>query len=468
MFSNTFSTIKHFADNFASEQPKLNRISMAGNYQRDVTMLAAVRALLFNRLPEGEKFSLNISPINSAMFNGFKTKSATIKPEFLHNTFFIFFLDDVAINEADVTNVISKYPQYAVMQQHMDFLSSWLKCWIYRDTENNSAIAFISECNVRKMHMLFSMFPAYFQGIFDKQPLTESEKKDLCKSLTIRSSGKFEETLYQIAVESGLEQEQLAWLLRNYSKNNVKAVIDMAKEQKDDANERLNRNIEEYRVLYNAFKTASEKYEMLISKPIEEDTELVNYFKKHKNLKLYDIAGDALKFYVLTTLEWFDLNFYQRAASNNNAIYSMTGGNAFGDMNDRKLLMDAIFSDDPTFKIRICAMYSLSLTKDVGVQSHYDFPSYITKSYIPNPHLNYHSCLGDYREPIRKALRENNMIAAIEQCVASAQSVNIAERGATFDPFMRDVFGSADKILIDCDGKSYTPVEALKKLKEKV
>ena len=33
---------------------------------------------------------------------------------------------------------------------------------------------------------------------------------------------------------------------------------------------------------------------------------------------------------------------------------------------------------------------------------------------------------------------------------------------------MRDVFGSADKILIDCDGKSYTPVEALKKLKEKV
>ena len=128
--------------------------------------------------------------------------------------------------------------------------------------------------------------------------------------------------------------------------------------------------------------------------------------------------------------------------------------------------MDAIFSDDPKFRIRICAEYDLSLTNDVQVHRNVQFPKEILDRYIPNPHLQYHACLGNHVPAIRAALRENDMIKAIEQCISSAQSVNLAERGATFDPFMTNVFKNNNKILIDSDGNEYTPREALDKLKE--
>lgn len=129
--------------------------------------------------------------------------------------------------------------------------------------------------------------------------------------------------------------------------------------------------------------------------------------------------------------------------------------------------MDAIFSNDPQFAIRMCAFYEIDMsTASVGVISGYDYGDARTKKYIPNPHLQRHACLGSYREPIRENLRRNNIIGAIQQCAASAGSVNLQETNMTFKPFMASVFKSNNKILVDNEGNEYTVKEAIQKLKE--
>lgn len=463
MFGNTFNEIKYFGDAFAEQHEKLSRITQRGNYQNDKTMLAFARALLFNRLPEGETFSINIYPIDSPIYQDMMDHPK--EKDELHNQLFVFYKEDDTIDEAQVNAFYAKYPTFHIMQQHMDFFSSCAKAWCYNDTENISAILFLQEANVRKMHLLFSMLSAYFKPLCPV--MTGYEKTDFCPSMTKRASQPFEECMAHLAHEYGIDQEYMAFMIRNYTRNNVRVVIDQAERTLAERRDTLQRNIEEYTNLYRAFKQASDNVELLKSRPVEEDTELVDFFKAHKNIRLFDVSGDMLKFYVLGTLEWFDLEFYHRAARNDNAIYRINAPRAFSELEDRKLLMDAIFSDDPIFKIRMCSSYGLSITGDVDVWANYNYPADILKQYIPNPHIQYHRCLGDHRDPIRRALRDNNMPLAIEQCIASAQSVNIAERSVTFDPFMKNVFSSTNKILVDMKGKEYTPVEALKYLKKK-
>ena len=294
--------------------------------------------------------------------------------------------------------------------------------------------------------------------------LTDDEKK-LCFSMTKRTSGDFESMIAKLVRQSGLENELNEVLLKRFANVELERSIDETNNTLRVARAALEDNVAEYARLVQKVNDATIKYEALLARPKNESTELVDYFKRHKNLQLVNVSDGTIKFYVKTTADWFDLDFYRRASSNG-SIYRMTADPPFCKVEDRKLLMDAIFSDDPVFRIRLCAIYALNT--DVAVFRNYEYPEELTRQYLPNPHLQYHQCLGSYRDPIRTAIRNSNYIGAIEQCVASCQSINLAETGVTFIPFMKRLFATTkkEKVLIDKDGNEYNAKEALEKLKE--
>lgn len=454
MFTQTYEQVKYFADSFAEGHPKLKMIKAERLFESDKAALACARALLFNRLPEGETFTLR--------FYNYERIPAI---QDVKNSLNIFFSNEGSCPQEKIDTFTKTYEMMTSLDKHVEFLKKYMNCKIFINEDLNSAVLFIDEINTRKAHLAMSFFGAYFPKLFEKGlPLTTDEQT-LCLAMAARTSDQFNAAIDLLAKDFDLEREWRSDLLRKYTKNNIKRMIEKAERREAELSERVEENMREYRALYNEFYEARMQTQLLKDRPVDEDRELLDYFARNKSVQLFDIDGDTLKFYVMSTLEWFDLDFYKRSSANG-AIYRLDGAGPFEEEENRKLLMDAIFSDDPKFRIRICAEYDLSLTTGVEVHRNVQFPKEITDCYIPNPHLQYHACLGNHMPAIRTAIRENDMIKAIEQCIASAQSVNLAERGATFDPFMTDVFKNKNKILIDNDGNEYTPREALNKLKE--
>jgi len=451
MFSQEINNIKYFTDDFASSKPQLARIKIVSNYGSDNVVGAVARALLFNRLPEGESFETYCVDAESPV--GILLRSKPVK-----NAFAI-----MKCNETDGYSIdgYTEQPKYA------DYLKSWMTAKILTKDEDNSVFVFIKDIETRKVHFTMSLFPAYYQKLFKHENvsnLTELEK-ELCKSLIMRTPNRFTEIMDKMGEEYGFKAEYTTHLLRNFTKNNVKNLIDNAKRERDRAQRVLEDNLAEYRRLFQDMNEKTMRYELLCAKPVEEDTELADFFSHNKTLSLVDLHDSSLSFIIDTKLEWFDVDFYEHARDRGE-IFNFDAYSGCT-TEDKKLLMDAIFSNDPQFAIRMCAFYEIDMsTASVGVISGYDYGDARTKKYIPNPHLQRHACLGSYREPIRENLRRNNIIGAIQQCAASAGSVNLQETDMTFKPFMASVFKSNNKILVDNEGNEYTVKEAIQKLKE--
>jgi hypothetical protein len=162
-------------------------------------------------------------------------------------------------------------------------------------------------------------------------------------------------------------------------------------------------------------------------------------------------------------LDVFDPEAYKTLARNSGSWYWARTGTIMGPFmryENRKLVMDAIFGDNPIFKIKTYAKYLLNLDhSEVGSGDHHRNEGENVSDRYPNPHLYYASCLGSYRSHINRALQRGDLVGAISQCITSAHSVNVTE-SATFGCLCRDLFTSTNSILEGPDGESYTVLQA--------
>jgi len=179
--------------------------------------------------------------------------------------------------------------------------------------------------------------------------------------------------------------------------------------------------------------------------------------------------GPCIKFTVATTLTNYSENAW-RVFSNAGWIYDGRYGDGynprdtFKDKNNRKILLDDIFSDSPNFSVRMAGNYTFNLDDcSVVTDSGYNYVAADVryKSYLPNPHLKIYACLGGYRDEIPEKLEQRDYIGAFEMAIASAGSVNLDETDNVFRPFLGYILSSDQKVLVRRDGTEYTPEEAL-------
>ena len=105
---------------------------------------------------------------------------------------------------------------------------------------------------------------------------------------------------------------------------------------------------------------------------------------------------------------------------------------------DVEKLMYAIFIDQ-VLKLRFCCAYRIRLGERVEGLRNYDYnESYET--YIPNPHIDRYSCLGNYERTMNERLADNDAIGAIEQCISSCKSLNFAD-STVMEVFMERMCG---------------------------
>ena len=199
----------------------------------------------------------------------------------------------------------------------------------------------------------------------------------------------------------------------------------------------------------------------------DEESELVDYFQANKSLIPIGTEGTRFRFIVKSYLDSFDPEQYIAMAKRDRSHmfegYTVRNETFRGRM-PRKKLMDAIFSEEPLMRVKMCAFYVIDTRGSVDSRSGYTYPPECSDR-IPNPHLQYHDCLGNHARFIMERLKDGDTIGAIEQCVSSSKSVNLGE-GITVTKFLSDLFNSNAKVIELNDGTSVTPVEALRWLEK--
>ena len=343
---------------------------------------------------------------------------------------------------------------------------------MYHETKNAVGI-FVNTRDMKIYHLLLSFISLYYPSLFKEQPMKE-EDYNIVKSLSKTDKTFFFGEIKKAVKEYEAEFRhiQLSILLAQMHETVVAQALNEVDTQRSNI-----RDIERrYAQAIAQLKDLIVRYEGLKATENHDQVEkdLIEYLTDNKFVNNIRIENNCLYFDVAANLTNYNENAW-RIFSDRGHIYD---GEYHADLlpvfksrENRKLLLDNIFSEDPKIIVKMCGNYRLDM-RDCSVHCYGDYdyicadPMY--KSYIPNPHIKNYECLGGYKDKVSKALFERNFIAAIELCIASTGSVNIEETEQNFRPFIGWIMSSTEKVLKKKDGTEMTPEEALLWLHDEV
>ena len=456
------------------------------SYKDDQSMVATLRGLLFGRIGAEESFTVhNYSATCSHIIGKSKNSSKKIVFEShipFRNANDLVFLDVTgSIEEADVVMKLfhEHFEAYSAAYngayKEQTDISAYLmqkvdvRTAIFVDETTNRALVVVHGLDMKLWHLMQSFITRYLPGYFREKPL-QPEEKIILRALTNRTSSVYIEAMNNLAERSDIRSVVLRSTLMNFERQQRKMTFENAENKLREVENHIREVAERYRMRLEERERAIIAMEgaRVLMERQAVNHELYDYFSTRKNVDLVAAEGNVLKLIISNFLDVYDPDIYARFAANGDIYRNYEGIRVeeFRDANNRKLLMDHIFSAEPDLRIKICGYYSLDLRGYCSSSSGYHYPAKY-HDHMPNPHLDRHNCLGSYEPAINECLRDGNLIGAIEQCNASVMSVNMAETGMTFRPMLAGLFNQTEKVLRNKEGIDMTPAEALAWLKSK-
>lgn len=451
----------------------------AAEYNGDTSFAATLRALLIPRIGEGK--------INLILQQG-SFRSFRIDHDFFYNyeyrwidyaksdtiVMYNFQVSDKS-NDQDFFDAlddpengfIKRNERYTALDAVSKALSSSVNIRAYSNLETRTTIVFVSRLNMRSWHLLQCTIPAIVRWYFTESKITEEEKK-LLMSLNNRNSTDYERLIEEFASKFDFRTYMIDHVVTGFEKATRESQLNSM----DNNIENIEYEIRSILDRYKGYIEQLDEYKVRraglaeMIRTGEGSTELTDYFRSNKQLDPVEVSGSHLKFIVRTYLDNYDPELYETMAKRpgSHLYHDYDTVPKFENAGVRKKFMDAIFSDDPILRVRMCAYYDLDIRGHVSSYSGYRYPNNCS-DFIPNPHLQYHNCLGDHQRYINERLLAGDTIGAIAQCIASAQSMNLGE-DVTVKYFFQELFTTKKKVIELPDGTHVSPEEALDWLNE--
>lgn len=449
-----------------------------GDYYRDDrSFLATLRALLLNRIKD-KSIRLKIHSYDYSPDSLRGASADAVMSALCDRSRHVINLSnlssqgalDAAYEKFSSADGMAKFmPKAAEAKDLEAFVEPFANVKIYIDEERCCTNIIVDRMDMRKFHALQMLIPRYIPWFFNEDPLTQEELA-LLNTLHERYAPEYERLIEEFAKKIDLRSAAIKSILGGFE---LRAKQQQLKSAKDSLS-RIDNNIRDNMISYSSLIEQKDEVNLRIAglEAILEagvvESELIDYFTANKCLHPTNASGTHLHFIVSTYLESFDPEMYRtmsaREGSHLFSGYSVST-ECFREREPRKKLMDAIFSEEPIFRVKSCSCYDLDIRGSVDVHGGYNFgPKFADR--IENPHFKYHSCLGNHRRYICDYLNDGDIMGAVEQCVSSAKSVNIGE-GATIRYFLPELFNCKQPVLELEDGTCMNPEEALKYLEEK-
>lgn len=443
-------------------------------YGSDHTFLATLRALVAPRLPEGESVHLSFgrSDYNAAVVSETPAKRMVEMicgnmyrgngQIYVHNLANREEANNIANIELLKRQFCEVYAGWQFLDKISVFYQKSFKVVCFINPETKSTALFIEQLNLQKLHYLQMSTLAFLPWYFDAEHGIEEIELEMLKSLRERSSAKWEGYIAEISKRYDFEAGRIRRLLEGFETRFEKAECDRVRRDishVDNGMNNLDRQYADFLRRRNDLCIRLLGLERRIEEGVE--SELMEYFLCNRKLVLENIDGTYMYFAVRDYLSYFDEDAASTYIKNRNGyFYRSCNSNMTKDGMEK--LLTAIFVDQ-TIKIRFCAAYYFDMNGSVTPQSGHRFgPEF--QGYKPNPHIDQYSCMGNYKPAINTALRNRDYITALEQCVASAKSLNFHDStvmGNFIEQFTANG-GSSYKAIELPDGSIVSPREAIK------
>lgn len=459
--------------------PNINHRS---SYRGEMSFLTTARALLGRRVPEGEEVILDYSECGLE-----KETIENSKTESVINT----LVDSgKPIRQSDQNGVLHVLNLYGneegnecadkLLKEHMDeylpgfrevadlgvFVSQKkMNASFYMNEERKSFFIIVWNLDIKKWHFMQAFITRYFPWYFKDNP-PKPDEVAVIKSLANRYAPEYERAIEAIAAtynfRDAIIRDKLDGFETVFQRERLSAV-------KSDIRHTENaiKNLErEFSRLYQELDAKTTE-EIGLTQKIENgefDNEVMEYFLASKVLNLAEVRGSSIEFVVASTIDSYDPEVFESVISNPRSYFFRDGGRQYNEeYSDEQVekLLKALFEEE-IMKLRIVAAFTLDFQSgSCSAHSGYNFGAEFA-DYLPNMHLQRHSCLGSNYQYIHEAMMKRDYIGAFESCIASAKNMNMADSIVAVQ-FMRAIFGdsNASKIIQMPDGSIATPKEAI-------
>ena len=426
-----------------------------GSLGDDVVFETLVRALLYSRM--GDEDSICFRSFASRRLSGGiptnngdkKLRMSGMLDYFDDDARDMFYLVNVSTTDAYefFENDFELFDGFKKVEKVTVFFQKNFKAACFCNAETRSTILFHLNPTIESNHYLGCATLAYFPWYFDpKKGITDLERR-LIESLRNKTPEEFNFCMSEYAELLDIRGKMYAQLrefettteremLSNY-KVSLQSIDDRIHAYEMDIMSELKRR-RETEIMYTALenKLASG----------ESEGELMNYFKMNRRLVLEKVDADGIVFGVKACCEIYDEDNAEATINNERSfVYSRS----IYSKEDTKRLFTAIFIDK-TVQLNFCEAFKMMPSGAVTPLDHYSYGGEY-KDCMPNPHIDLHGCLGNYRSEIDKSVRARNYIAVIELCTQSCRNLNWS------DPTVMNAFvdalsgkGSRPANNIDC------------------
>lgn len=453
------------------------------SYAGDVSLLSTARALLHERMKKVGEHSLSIfARLEGRISVGFNQEDfcrgyigdtvANIPSQSL--SFYNLKCDNNALKAAlealdDPEHGFVKTFPYTEVADLREFVKARadIDARFYLNEDRRVTFVIIGNLNLSKFHFIQSLFPRFVPWFFKDAPVTEDEVR-LLRSLTGRYGAEYERCIQAIANQLDFREAMVRKVIGRFGQAAKEAELHSTEDTISQLRASMARHAREYDRL------VGELHEFLIKQAgqkiaLEEDntSDLADYFTCNRSLLPLSTSGFLLRFMVTTYADSFDPEVFRTYVENTRSHFFCgynVSNREFHDIENRRMIFNAIFGDEPKFKLRLCACYQLDVRGTADGISDADYRS-ASETHLPNPHIHYYACLGNHRRYIEERLRDGDIIGAVDQCVASAKSLNLCE-STTMVKLFGSLFSTSRTVLELPNGELLTPSQALEYLKK--
>lgn len=440
----------------------------------DKSLVSMLRAVIAPRMENDERVRVKTRSHYVSNVNDEAIRDAFTRFSSEDQNGLLYFLT-IAGKDTDTKEFIDRASEYW-MERHRDFnddervhkfLKNGFHTRLLVNPKKRTTLIICQSMNAGKMHALLNTVSAWFPWYWERKKVEPDEVELFKSTFKEASPAKFLDCLEKMAAKYNWEEERIRRMLKDIGETAMKQSIANAERRIADYENRIRDFLRQVKDLQRS--RYSEQTTLLGLKAREGDnklSEVADFLNGNKNYKLVSVNGTSVVFDAIGYLTYFDEDMAKKYVENHSSIlYRYGNGMSSG---DKEIFYRALFVDR-SIKIRMIARFEMDFSGGVDANTYVDYKN---NTRLPNPHLNFHSCMNENANVVNEAIMDGDYILAFEQCAASMRNLSLAD-GTVMEEFLRIICDgkyegySFDSHFVELpDGSVVTPTEAVEWLKK--
>ena len=470
MFADTiYSTSFTTEDADALFESKVPKVSLLGG---DVSLTSTLRAIIAPRMPDGVRLiqavrgiAMNCDTVNNIVLSTYATQSN------------VLYIANLAAQSSETNegmfNIVKQdflaeydgYEELEIIEGYFAKSFSML-CFINRDLQ--TSVIVVKRLDTRKLHLLQTATLAIMPWYYDPKNRDSITEDELA---LLESLGGKDYIAYVTCLNKLIEKYDVRAI-------RIRRLMDGFETRADNKRiESVKRDLESYASTINSYNNSiaqlirekNEKQIVLMGlkqKVAETEgrgSELMGYLIRNSRIDVADVNDDAVTIIAKDYFEFFDEDLVERSLNNSYSdVYSMSSDSICAE--DMAQLLRAIFLDKE-IKLRVAAAYQICIGSGVNGIGRY-LRDGMYDDAMPNPHIYYYECLGDYVRTLNQLVQEDDYIGVVDQCLASVRSLNWGD-SCVMERFLSDMYDDGYCCVELPNGDVVYPSDAIAWLKGK-